>query len=139
MGKLARLSISLDSDLLRQFDDLIAKRNYANRSEAFRDLIRSELVEADWQAGTRKTAAVVTLVMDLHAQDLAQKLNEMQHQHVGQVVSSLHVHVDEHNCLEVLVLRGRASDIRTLGERLISVRGVKHGKLTLATTGERLT
>ena len=138
MAQLARLGVSLDGDLLKQFDRLISQRGYTNRSEAFRDLIRDELVEADWEAGTHETAGIVSLVYDHDSMELAQKLTEMQHDSFGAIISSLHVHLDKHNCLEVLVLKGRASDIRRLGERLISVRGVKHGKLTLATTGKHL-
>ncbi len=137
---LERIGISLEEALLGQFDRLIADKGYVNRSEAIRDLIRDALVQREWSAagGREERVAVVTLVYDHDSSTLAHKLAHIQHENHRAVVSALHVHMDEHNCLEVLVLRGRAQDVLTMGEGLISTRGVKFGRLVPATTGEKL-
>jgi len=137
---LERIGISLEGDLLAQFDRLIAGKGYVNRSEAIRDLIRDALVQREWSesSGKDERVAVVTLVYDHDASSLAQKLAHIQHENHRAVVSALHVHLDAHNCLEVLVLRGRARDVLSMGEGLVSTKGVKHGKLVPATTGETL-
>jgi len=138
MGQLVRSGISLDSDLLARFDDLIGTKGYSNRSEAIRDLIREKLVEAEWAAGSMEVVGTVSLVYNHHALDLPKRLTDIQHEHHPAVVSTMHVHLDAHNCLEVLILRGKGSEIKTLGERLVSTKGVKHGKLALTTTGRDL-
>lgn len=136
-----RIGVSLEADLLSQFDRLIADKGYVNRSEAIRDLIRDALVQRAWSAesdGGDERVAVVTLVYDHDSSSLAQKLAHIQHENHKAVVSALHVHMDEHNCLEVLVLRGRGKDVVTMGEGLVSTKGVKYGKLVPATTGQGL-
>ncbi len=137
---LERIGISLEDDLLAQFDHLIAAKGYVNRSEAIRDLIRDALVQREWSesSGREERVAVVTLVYDHDSASLAQKLAHIQHENHRAVVSALHVHMDEHNCLEVLVLRGRAKDVISMGEGLVSTKGVKYGKLVPATTGQSL-
>jgi CopG family transcriptional regulator, nickel-responsive regulator len=137
---LERIGISLEEGLLGQFDRLIADKGYVNRSEAIRDLIRDALVQREWsESGAREErVAVVTLVYDHDSSSLAHKLAHIQHENHKAVVSALHVHMDEHNCLEVLVLRGRAHDVMAMGEGLMSTRGVKFGRLVPATTGESL-
>lgn len=138
MDKVIRCGISLDPKLLAQFDRLIARLGYANRSEAVRDLIRDRLVSEEWKHGKAEAVATVSLVYDHHELDLPRRLTDLQHEHHSTVVSTLHVHLDEHNCLEVLILRGRGSRIRAIGERLTSIKGVKHGKMMLTTTGREL-
>ncbi len=137
---LERIGISLEEGLLAQFDRLIADKGYVNRSEAIRDLIRDALVQREWSesSGREERVAVVTLVYDHDSSSLAHKLAHIQHENHKAVVSALHVHMDEHNCLEVLVLRGRAQEVLAMGEGLISTRGVKFGKLVPATTGQTL-
>jgi CopG family nickel-responsive transcriptional regulator len=137
---LERIGISLEDALLAQFDRLIADKGYANRSEAVRDLIRDSLVQRDWSEseGREERVAVVVLVYEHDSSSLAQKLAHIQHENHKAVVSALHVHMDEHNCLEVLVLRGRAHQVIAMGEGLISTRGVRYGRLVPATTGEGL-
>jgi len=137
---LERIGISLEDDLLRQFDRLIAEKGYANRSEAVRDLIRGELVQREWAEakGHEERVVVVTLVYDHDSSSLAQKLTHIQHENHLAVVSSLHVHMDAHNCLEVLVLRGKARTVLGMGESLVSTRGVKFGRVVPATTGAEL-
>jgi CopG family nickel-responsive transcriptional regulator len=137
---LERIGISLEDALLARFDELIAEKGYVNRSEAVRDLIRDALVQRSWSAsdGREERVAVVTLVYDHDSSSLAQKLAHIQHENHKAVVSALHVHMDEHNCLEVLVLRGRARDVVAMGEGLVSTKGVKFGRVVPATTGHDL-
>ena len=137
---LERIGISLEEELLEQFDKLIAEKGYVNRSEAIRDLIRDALVQRSWSDsdGREERVAVATLVYDHDSSSLAQKLAHIQHENHKAVVSALHVHMDEHNCLEVLVLRGRAKDVISMGEGLVSTKGVKFGKLVPAKTGQDL-
>jgi CopG family nickel-responsive transcriptional regulator len=137
---LERIGISLEEDLLKRFDRLIAEKGYENRSEAVRDLIRDALVQREWQESkTREErVAVAVLVYDHDSSSLAQKLAHLQHEHHRAVVSALHVHMDEHNCLEVLVLRGQGGQVAAMGEGLVSTKGVKYGKLVPATTGQTL-
>jgi CopG family nickel-responsive transcriptional regulator len=135
-----RIGISLEADLLRQFDRLIEQKGYVNRSEAVRDLIRDTMVQREWSEsdGSEERVAVVTLVYDHDSSSLAQKLAHIQHENHRAVVSALHVHMDEHNCLEVLVLRGRGRDVVRMGEGLVSTKGVKYGKVVPATSGQSL-
>ncbi len=133
MGDTTRFGISIDSDLLESFDRLLAGKGYRNRSEAIRDLIRAAIVEEKMEGGDEEMIGTVTLVFNHHVRDLSDKLTEHQHQHHHQVVSALHVHLDAHNCLEVLVLRGKAADIKQIADELIGVKGVKHGRLFMTT------
>jgi len=135
-----RIGISLEAELLKQFDRLIEQKGYVNRSEAVRDLIRDTLVQREWSEsdGSEERVAVVALVYDHDSASLAQKLAHIQHGNHKAVVSALHVHMDEHNCLEVLVLRGRAREVVRMGEGLVSTKGVKYGKVVPATTGQAL-
>jgi len=131
MGDTTRFGISIDSDLLESFDRLIAQKGYQNRSEAIRDLIRNALVEEKTTSGQEEMVGTLTMVYNHHVRDLADKLTEQQHQHHQQVVSALHVHLDAHNCLEVLVLKGSSAEINRLADELLGVKGVKHGRLFL--------
>jgi CopG family transcriptional regulator, nickel-responsive regulator len=138
MSDLVRFGVSIPDDLLGKFDVLIAEKGYTNRSEAIRDLIRDRLVEDEWSASEHEVVGTVTVVYNHEQSDLAQKLTQIQHRQHELVISSLHVHLDQHNCLEVLVIRGRSDDVKRVGQLLISTRGVKHGKITMTTTGQEL-
>lgn len=138
MTDLARFGISIDQRLLQQFDALIDEKGYVNRSEAIRDLIRGSLVDAQWNREEVELVGTVTLVYDHHTRDLADKLTEHQHSHHDAIISSLHVHLDAHNCLEVVVLKGQAGTVKRLADELIGTKGVKHGKLVTSTTGQDL-
>lgn len=138
MSQLSRIGVAIDSDLLEKFDAHIANRGYTNRSEAFRDLIRDELVEQAWAKPESMVVGTVTLVYDHHVRMLSEKLTDIQHEAFHAVLSTLHVHLDHDNCLEVLVLKGKAAQIRKLADALISTKGVKHGRLTITTTGAEL-
>ena len=137
MGNLARFGVSLDEDLLEPFDDLCKRKSYPNRSEAIRDLIRKALVEERWN-NDPSGAGTLTLVYDHHKNDLARRLMAIQHDDHDLIVTTLHVHLDHHNCLEVLVLKGEPTRLRALANKLISCRGVKHGAFTATTTGQAL-
>jgi len=140
MAEVTRFGVSTDERLLEKFDALIAEKGYVNRSEAVRDLIRNALVEDQWAAGEAEAEAVgtVTLVYDHHSTDLSDKLTEHQHSHHEEIVSTLHIHLDSHNCLEVVVLRGVGRDIKRIADGLIGTKGVKHGKFVATTTGDDL-
>jgi CopG family nickel-responsive transcriptional regulator len=138
MGATVRFGISLDEKLLQSFDLLIEQKSYMNRSEAIRDLIRASLVEERCESEDQEAVGTVTLVYNHHVRDLSDKLTEHQHAHHDQIISALHVHLDAHNCLEVLVIRGSVRVIKRIAHELIGVKGVKHGKLVMTTTGEGL-
>ncbi len=138
MGELSRIGVAIDSDLLDKFDALIARRGYTNRSEAFRDLIRDELVEKTWESPESRVVGTVTIVYDHHVRLLSEKLTELQHDYYHHILSTLHVHLDHDNCLEVLVVRGKAAEVERIAGVLISTKGVKHGRLTITTTGAEL-
>ncbi|MDP2183693.1 MAG: nickel-responsive transcriptional regulator NikR [Actinomycetota bacterium] len=136
MPGIVRFGISADERLLDRFDALISEKGYVNRSEAIRDLIRNSLVEELWNVGEERAVGTVTLVYDHHSTDLADKLTEHQHSHHEEIVSTLHIHLDAHHCLEVVVLRGQAKEIKRLADELIGTKGVKHGKFVASTTGD---
>ena len=136
--KIVRFGVSIPEDLLKKFDDIIDEKGYANRSEAIRDLIRDFIVRHEWEVGDKEVAGTITSVYNHDEADVVEELLDMQHEYVNNIISSIHVHMDEHNCLEVIIVKGRASDVKTIAERLISLKGVKHGKLVMSTTGREL-
>jgi CopG family nickel-responsive transcriptional regulator len=138
MGELSRIGVAIDSDLLARFDDLIGRRGYTNRSEAFRDLIRDELVEEAWESPDRRVVGTVSIVYDHHVRQLSDRLTDLQHEFFHHVLSTLHVHLDHDHCLEVLVVRGKASEVKKLADTLIATKGGKHGRLTITTSGAEL-
>jgi len=138
MSVLSRIGVAIDSDLLDKFDRLILQRGYTNRSEAFRDLIRDELVEKTWESPESQVVGTVTLVYDHHVRMLNEKLTDIQHDYHRSILSTLHVHLDHDHCLEVLVVRGKSVEVRKVADVLISTKGVKHGRLTINTTGTEL-
>lgn len=138
MGKLTRFGVSLDEDLLGPFDALCERKAYSNRSEAIRDLIRKALVQESWESPDGQGAGTLTLIYDHHKHDLARRLIQLQHDDHDIIVTTMHVHLDHLNCMEVLVLKGEASRVRTLADKLISCRGVKHGVFCATSTGEEL-
>ena len=137
MEQLVRFGVSLDKGLLREFDRHIRRRRYTNRSEALRDLIRDNLIGQEWE-GNRETVGTITFVYNHHVRDLTGKLTDIQHDYQRQILSGMHVHLDHDHCLEVLVVKGKGSEIKKVADALVSVKGVKHGKLTMTTTGKGL-
>jgi CopG family nickel-responsive transcriptional regulator len=138
MGHLSRIGVAIDSELLEKFDSMIAQRGYTNRSEAFRDIIRDELVEKAWQSPATPVVGTVTLVYDHHVRLLNEKLTSLQHDFHHSILSTLHVHLDHDHCLEVLVVRGKAGEVQKVADTLISTKGVKHGRLTITSSGAEL-
>lgn len=134
----ARFSVSLKKSLLRDLDKMAREKGYDNRSLAIADMVRDHLVEHRQGFGDVDAAGTITLVYDHHASNVQELLTEIQHRSRAAITSTLHVHLDHHNCLEVLVVRGKAADIKAIADRLIGVKGVKHGKLSLTTTGKDL-
>jgi CopG family nickel-responsive transcriptional regulator len=138
MGQIVRFGVSLDAELLAPFDASCARRGYGNRSEAIRDLIRKALVEESWEQGGEECAGTLSLVYDHHRSDLSRKLTALQHNDYDLIVAALHVHLDHHNCLEVLILKGTPQRVRSLADRLRAMRGVKHGAFSITSTGKGL-
>ena len=134
---LRRFSVSLEEELLEQFDSYIRERGYVNRSEAVRDLIRKEFISEEWEQDG-DVAGVVTLVYNHHQPQLQEKITEIQHDYYTLITSTTHVHTDHHNCLEVIIVKGKASRIREMAEKVIAMRGVKNGNLTMTSTGHHL-
>ena len=134
MSELERVSLAIEKHLIERFDALVARDGKANRSEAIRDLIRSRLIEEEVAAGQGEVVATVTIVYDHHKRELAERLVSAGHDHHEHVLASMHVHLDESNCLEVTALRGRFKEVRHLAEHMIGMKGVKHGKLVLSST-----
>jgi len=133
-----RFSISVPASLARQLDRMAREKGYDNRSLAVADMIRDHLVEHRQKFGDQEIAGTITLVYDHHKQHVQAALTDIQHDHYAVIVSALHVHLDHHNCLEVLVVRGQAGVVKRIADELIAARGVKHGKLTVTTTGKDL-
>lgn len=129
--ELCRIGVAIDADLLEKFDRRIERRGYTNRSEAFRDLIREDLIAEHAEAPGKPVVGTLTLIYDHHVRMLSEKLTDMQHEHHHSIVSTLHVHLDHDHCLEVLVLRGKSGDVRAIADRLTATKGVKHGRLTI--------
>ena len=133
--RLCRFSISMPAALAQQLDELVRAKGYANRSQAVADLARNGLVEYHQELGDRETAGTITLVYDHHKPHLQAALTDIQHDHHDVIISTMHVHLDHHNCLEVLVVRGQGTVIRKIADELLAAKGVKHGRLTITTTG----
>ena len=138
MSELQRFGVSMDAELLAAFDLLIANQGYANRSEAIRDLVRDAIVRTQWTTRDEPTVAALCMVYDHHTRELSAKLTHIQHDFSEQIVSTLHVHLDAHHCLEIIVLRGIAPELQAFADRMLATRGVKHGQLVMTTTGEGL-
>ncbi len=136
MSNIIRFGVSLEEDLLTAFDAWRERRQSPSRSEAIRDLIRAALVAEATGQDEAAAVATLSLVYNHHASDLSQRLTELQHEVHDLIITTLHIHLDHDNCLEVLVLKGKAHEIRTLAERILAVKGVKHGQLALSSTGE---
>lgn len=136
---LARFSIAVPEDMLREFDALIARRGDArNRSEAIRDLMRGYLVRERTRTPDEQVIGSLTMIYDHHTGDLTRRLDEVQHDYTAEIVSTMHVHLDHHNCLEILALRGRGERVYELADKLLGLRGVHHGELVCAATGDSL-
>lgn len=137
MSAIIRFGVSLEKALLEKFDILIKEKKYPNRSEAIRDLIRENLVRREWVEG-KEVAGAITLVFDHHKRDLVNILTDIQHDFHKLIISSQHIHLDHDNCLEIIVVRGKPTEVRELADKLRATKGVKYGALSIATTGKEL-
>lgn len=138
MEEIVRFGVSMEKNLLASFDELISRKGYANRSEALRDLVRDHLVEEEWKVEKKEMIGTITIVYNHHTRGLSDILIDLQHHFHNLIISTMHLHMDEDNCLEVLVVKGMVDKIKSVADKLISTRGVKHGKLTMTTTGKEL-
>ncbi len=134
---LKRFSVSLEDSLLEIFDKHIKARSYNNRSEAVRDLIRGAFIKKEWQ-GDKMVMGVISLVYDHHQHKLQEKVTLLQHDFHHHIVSTTHVHMDHHNCLEVIIVKGKAKEVQDLADQLIALRGVRDGHLAMSSTGKTL-
>jgi CopG family nickel-responsive transcriptional regulator len=135
VSKIVRFSVSLEDDLLEQFDRYCKDGRFATRSEAVRQVLRETLTNHAWESDAHDAAATLTLVYDHHKTHLSERLVDLQHRHTDLVVSTMHIHLDHHNCLEVIVLRGRARALQQMAAELRGMKGIHKGQLVLATTG----
>lgn len=133
-----RFGVSIPKELLEKLDLYMKKSGYQNRSEAIRDLVRGLAVEEEWRSGKQEVVGTITLVYSHDSHDLSDKLTDLQHQNHKNIVSTTHIHLDEHNCLEVLVVKGKAAKVKEIADGLIAAKGVKHGKLVTTTTGRKI-
>ncbi|MCL5018991.1 MAG: nickel-responsive transcriptional regulator NikR [Patescibacteria group bacterium] len=139
MERLDRFGVSMNSKLLESFDNLITKKGYSNRSEAIRDIVRDYIVDSEWSSlDDKEVVGTVTIVYNHHVHELSDELIDLQHHNHSSIISTLHVHLDEHNCLEIMILKGSVDDVRAIADKIISTKGVKHGKLVCTTTGKNL-
>jgi CopG family nickel-responsive transcriptional regulator len=132
----SRFSLSMPAGLVRQLDQMVKTKGYVNRSQAVADMVSAHLVEVQGEEREREIAGTITLVYDHHKRNVQALLTDIQHDHQEVIIATLHVHLDHHHCMEVLAVRGKAAIVRLVADQLIAARGVKHGKLTVTTTGE---
>jgi len=138
MKSIVRFGTSIDEHLLTRFDAIIGEKGYVNRSEAIRDLIRDMLIMEEVTDPDTEAMGTLTLVYSHEVREIADKLNDIQHQYFSNIISTVHVHLDEHNCLEVLILCGKSKTVKNIADRLLSIKNVRHGKLTITSPGNHL-
>ena len=138
MSKVKRFGVSIENDLIEKFDSYIKSKNYTNRSEAIRDLIRKEFVEDEWSQSSKIAAGAIVFVYDHHQRELADNLINIQHDYHKIIISTQHIHLDHRICLEIIVVKGKISEIYTLESKLKSVKGVKHISLSKSTLAENI-
>jgi CopG family nickel-responsive transcriptional regulator len=138
VSKTIRFGVAMPEDLLNKFDALILRKNYPNRSKAIGDLARNRLIEEEWKLENKETVGTITVVYNHRVKEITEILTDLQHRHCKEIISCLHVHLDKENCLEVLILKGKAKKLKEISERLIATKGVKHAKLVPTTTGKQL-
>jgi CopG family nickel-responsive transcriptional regulator len=137
MSALVRFGVSLEKALLDKFDRYIRERNYSNRSEALRDMIRQELIKKEWLEG-EYVAGAITLIYDHHRKDLLNRITDIQHDYQQMIISTQHVHLDHDNCLEIVAVRGNPGEVQKLADRLKAIKGVKHRTLSMSSTGKNI-
>lgn len=138
MSELIRFGVSLPKSLSDKFDSYIHKREYDNRSEAIRDLIRNELIKDEWEHQGKTIAGAITFIYDHHLRNLLNKITDLQHDFHSLIISTQHIHLDHDNCLEIVAVRGTSSEVRELHDKLKVIKGIKHTSLSMSSTGENL-
>ncbi|MGC8966000.1 MAG: nickel-responsive transcriptional regulator NikR [Caldimicrobium sp.] len=138
MDELARFGVSIPKQLLEAFDAYLEKKHYANRSEAIRDLIRQKLVEEEWKESQEEVAGVITYLYDHHKRELVEKLLDLQHDYYERIITTQHLHVDHERCLEIVLVKGKANEIKELADRIQALKGVLHVNLALTTLGKKI-
>jgi CopG family nickel-responsive transcriptional regulator len=128
----------MEDALLGRLDDMVRDKGYPNRSEAIRDLVRKTIVDDEWDDTSGEIIGVLVIVFDHHRRELSSRLLKMEHDREGSILSTLHLHLDHDNCLEVKVIRGKALEVREFAEEMISMKGIKYGTLVRATSGGAL-
>jgi CopG family nickel-responsive transcriptional regulator len=129
--KITRFGVSIDPNLINKFDKMIKKEGYTNRSEAIRDMIRKNLIAEKNKDPDSKVIGTLTIIYDHHTGTLTNKLLDLQHDHHNEILSTTHIHIDHHNCLEVLVLKGKTGRIQKLADNIKALKGIKHGELVI--------
>ncbi len=138
MEELSRFGVSIPKELLKAFDEYIERKHYANRSEAIRDLIRQKLVEEEWKESKEEVVGVITYIYDHHKRELVDKLIEIQHNHYNKIITTQHIHIDHDRCLEAILVKGKANEIKELADKIQAQKGVLHLNLALTTLGKSL-
>jgi CopG family nickel-responsive transcriptional regulator len=138
MAKVVRFGVSIPQELVEAFDRRIRAKGYRTRSEAIRDIMRDHLIAGEWERARGEVVGTVTIIYDHHTRELSNVLTQLQHQFHDAITCATHVHLDEHNCLEVIVVKGKSEQVQAIADRLISTKGVKHGKLVCTGTGKGL-
>ncbi|NJE30637.1 nickel-responsive transcriptional regulator NikR [Thermococcus sp. 18S1] len=136
--RITRFGVSVPDELLERFDRIIEEKGYVNRSEAIRDMMRDFIVRYEWEQGEGEVAGTITMLYNHDEAEVVKELLDLQHDYLNEIISSIHVHMDEHNCLEVIIVKGKANRIKEIADRLLSLKGVKHGKLVMTGTGKEL-
>ena len=131
MEKITRFGVSIEPDLLKKFDKIIKKKGYKNRSEAIRDIIRKDLIKEKSEDPNSEAIGTLTMIYDHHTGNLTNRLLDLQHDHTKEILTTTHIHIDHHNCLEVLVLKGKTGNIQKLADNIKAFKGIKHGELVL--------
>ncbi|MDK9699863.1 MAG: nickel-responsive transcriptional regulator NikR [bacterium] len=134
MSQLTRFGVAMEDDLLSRFDELIRKKGYRNRSEAIRDLVREQMIQTELEDGGQSVFGAFVFTYDHHHRNLEAKLTELQHDHIHEIIATSHVHVDHDHCLEVILMKGSVAEVSNIAEKILSMKGVQHGKLTLTTS-----
>lgn len=139
MPGVERFGVSMEQEMLEQFDSIVESRGYQSRSEAIRDLVRQEMVRQEWSDPSAEVVGTITIVYEHHEHELSNTLADLQHQFHQSILCSTHIHLDAHNCLEVIIVRGESAKVTFIANSLMATRGVKHGQLVSTTTGSNVT
>lgn len=131
MEGVTRIGVSLEPELLKEFDASISKKGYVSRSEAIRDLVRDSLAESEWKNDDQYMTGVIVMVYNHEVSSVGEKLNELQHDHLGNITTTIHIHLDHERCMEILIVEGPLGVLKDLASEITSIKGVMRGRLTM--------